>query len=76
MTAGTSRVIRLAMYELQYEELLRSRSQDLFPNYICSRFKKFVTSPLGDSQADLFLVDKDYRRSYVVEVELVDTLAL
>ena len=60
----------LAMYELQYEELLQGKSEELFPDYICSPFKKLVTSPIGDSQADLILVEKEYRRSYVVEVEL------
>jgi len=60
----------LGMYELQYEELIQNKGEELFPNYICSPFKKLVTSPLGDSQADLLLVEKDYRRSYVVEVEL------
>ena len=58
------------MYELQYEEFILGQSEHLFSDYICSPFKKLLTSPIGDSQADLILVEKEYRRSYVVEVEL------
>lgn len=59
-----------ALYELSFEALIAERGLDLFPDYICVRFNKLVTSELGSGRADLALIERHYRRWYVVEVEL------
>lgn len=58
------------MYESEYEQSILRYSVDLFPGYVCVPFKATVQSDIGNVQADLVLVDRDYRGWTIVEVEL------
>jgi hypothetical protein len=59
-----------SLFELDYEELLLQNANLLYPTFIAVRFKKTVHSEYGAGQADLALIDKQYRLWWVVEIEL------
>lgn len=59
-----------SVYESEYEQSILRYSADLFPGYVCVPFKATVQSDIGNVQADLVLVDRDYRGWTIVEVEL------
>ena len=59
-----------SMYEKDYEAAILANSFALFPNFICVEFKARVDSEYGVGQPDLALIDVQYRKWYVVEVEL------
>ena len=56
--------------EDDYEHSILAYADKLFPNYLCVKFKASVQSEFGTSQADLALVDVQYRGWVVVEAEL------
>lgn len=56
--------------EDDYEHSIIAYSNKIFPNYHCVKFKASVQSEYGTSQADLALVDVQYRGWVVIEVEL------
>ena len=59
-----------SMYESQFEDIVRSQAQSLFPEYITVPFKIIVQSENGTAKADLALIDKNYLGWWVVEVEM------
>ena len=59
-----------ALYESEYERLLLSNAQALFPEYHVVDFKPIIQSEHGSARPDLALVDRDLRSWWVVEVEL------
>jgi hypothetical protein len=59
-----------SVFEPEYEELVLQHSAALFPDFECVPYTRLVNSPVGDSKADLALVDRDYRSWYVLEIEL------
>ena len=59
-----------ALYEEEYERLLHTHSELLFPNYKLVYFKRTVESENGTAKADFALIDRKYRDWWVVEAEL------
>ena len=59
-----------ALYENEYEKLLLSNAQALFPDYHVVEFKPIIQSEHGTAKPDLALVDRELRLWWVVEVEL------
>ena len=59
-----------ALYENEYERLLLSNAQALFPDYHVREFKPIIQSEHGTARPDLALIDRDLRLWWVVEVEL------
>jgi len=59
-----------SVLESEYENSVRRYAPNLFPGYLCCRFNARVTSEEGVAQADLALIDTEYRGWAVVEVEL------
>lgn len=59
-----------ALREDDYERLLLANAAHLYPSWHVVRFKEIVESEYGKAKADLALVDRRYRRWWVVEVEL------
>jgi hypothetical protein len=59
-----------SIYESEYESSIKRYAENLFPGFWCGSFTELVKSEYGDSKPDLVLVDKQYRRWIVVEVEL------
>ena len=59
-----------AFFEFEYENLILSRAQGLFPEHYALPFKKQVESETGRGMPDLALIEKSYRRWWVVEIEL------
>lgn len=59
-----------SLYEIDYENAILRYAPELFPDFICVRFKELVESDYGNAKADLALIDKQYRSWIVVEVEL------
>ncbi len=58
-------------YEQDYERLLVNRAPDIFPTWLCAIFRETVEGDDGSrKQPDLALIDRYYRRWWVVEVEL------
>lgn len=57
-------------YENEFEGLILSHAQSLFPGFHCLRFDPLISTPLGDVKPDLALIDKSYRVWHIVEVEL------
>lgn len=58
------------MYENDYETLLLSRSEELYPEFHLIKFKHLVDTEYGSGRPDLALIARDYTRWWVVEVEL------
>lgn len=59
-----------SFYEFEYEALLLEHARLLFPEYVMVPFKTTLSSEAGSCQADLALIERQYRCWWVVEVEL------
>ena len=59
-----------ALYEAEYEEVLAEAGERLFPGSWLVPFKASVSSEHGTRKPDLALIDRKYRKWYVVEAEL------
>jgi hypothetical protein len=59
-----------AFFESEYEALVMNKAELLFPDYHIVPFKPTVQAELGRAKPDLALIDKRYRKWWVVEVEL------
>lgn len=59
-----------SLYEADFEGILLNNAGVLFPSYFACKFKRTVHSDVGSAAADLALIDLQYRRWWVVEVEL------
>lgn len=59
-----------AQYETEFERLLLAYAEILFPTWHLVPFKADVRSDEGVKRPDLALIDRDYRRWWVVEVEM------
>jgi len=59
-----------ALREREYETVIATEAEHLFPQFWFVRFKATVSSEEGSCKADYALIDKDYRRWWVVEIEL------
>lgn len=59
-----------AWFESDYENLLLAHAEFLYPTFHLVRFKCDVASEFGTARPDLALIDKNYRKWWVVEVEL------
>ena len=59
-----------SMLEAEYEQSIYRYSPSLFPGYRCLKFNEIVNSAFGGSQADMVLVDSEYRGWTIVEAEL------
>ena len=57
-------------YEAEFEELILSRANSLFPDYHVVSFKTPVESEDGRKIPDLALIERSYRYWWVVEVEM------
>lgn len=60
-----------ALAEAEFESILSQQSDLLSPDCWVVPFKKTVYAEGSSGRADLALIHKDYRRWYVVEVELI-----
>ena len=56
--------------ESEYEQILRSKADLIFPNWLLLPFKIDVFSPEGRKKPDFALVDRGMRAWWVVEVEM------
>lgn len=61
-----------ALFEGDYERLLLTHRDALYPHGHLVPFKCNVDSEFGRARADLALIDKSYRKWWVVEVETAD----
>jgi hypothetical protein len=59
-----------AFRELEYQALIEKHAESLFPGLILSRFHCVVEHEGFGNAADFTLIDPEYRRWWVVEVEL------
>lgn len=59
-----------SVLESEYEQSIYRYSPSLFPGYKCLKFNEIVDSEFGASQADMVLVDAEYRGWTIVEAEL------
>lgn len=59
-----------SFYEFEYENVILDRASLLFPEYHAVPFKKRVESETGRAIADLALIERSYRKWWVVEIEL------
>jgi len=59
-----------SILESEYEQSIFRYSDLLFPGYECLKFTAIVESSFGGSQADMVLVDREYRGWTIVEAEL------
>lgn len=59
-----------ALYESQYEIIVKENLLKMFPDIVLVDFKKTVSSEFGTAQADFAIIRKDYKQWWVVEVEL------
>lgn len=59
-----------AQYESEFERILLSYAETLFPTLHLVPFKADVRSDEGVKRPDLALIDRDYRRWWVVETEM------
>jgi len=66
------RVSPSATYEVDLENALLAHAAELYPGFHLVPFKRRVVSPFGGAIADLALIQKDYGRWWVVEVEIGD----
>lgn len=58
-----------AYYESEIESLIFQEAKHLFPNTLIANFKKTVESDMSSAKADFVLIDKLYRKWWIVEVE-------
>jgi hypothetical protein len=61
-----------ALYESDFERIIREQSATLYPDYYLTSFKTVVQSDYGNAMPDLALVDKECRSWWVVEIEKGD----
>jgi hypothetical protein len=59
-----------AQYEAEFERILLAYRTTLFPTWYLVPFKVDVQSDEGVKRPDLALIDRDYRRWWVVETEM------
>lgn len=59
-----------AQYETEFERILLAYADTLFPTWYLVPFKVDVRSDEGVKRPDLALIDRDYRRWWVVEAEM------
>jgi hypothetical protein len=60
-----------ALYESDFERLVQTHAQRVFPAFCVAPFKCLVETEDGETaKADLALVSRDYRDWWIVEVEL------
>ena len=59
-----------ALYEVEFERIVRQKSSVLFPGFHCVPFKKTVYSEDEAARPDYALVEAEYREWWVVEMEL------
>ncbi len=59
-----------SLFEADYESLLLANAGELYPTSHLVPYKKIVTSEYGSAMPDLALIDRRYRKWWVVEVEL------
>lgn len=59
-----------AQYESEFERILIAYADTLFPTWHLVPFKADVRSDEGVKRPDLALIDRDYRRWWVVEAEM------
>jgi hypothetical protein len=59
-----------AQYETEFERILLAYADPLFPTWHLVPFKVEVRSDEGVKRPDLALIDREYRRWWVVEVEM------
>lgn len=59
-----------SILESEYEQSIYRYASSLFPGYRCLKFIETVESEFGASQADMVLIDSEYRGWTIVEVEL------
>jgi hypothetical protein len=59
-----------SLFESDYENLLLAHANVLYPSSHLVTFKTIVSSEYGSAMADLALIDRGYRKWWVVEVEL------
>ena len=59
-----------SILESEYEQSIFRYSKSLFSGYVCLKFNEMVESSFGSSQADMVLVDMEYRGWTIVEAEL------
>jgi hypothetical protein len=59
-----------AQYEAEFERILLAYAATLFPTWFLVSFKADVHSDEGVKRPDLALIDRDYRRWWVVETEM------
>jgi hypothetical protein len=59
-----------AFFEFEYESLILSHASRLFAEHVAVPFKRQVESETGRATADLALIERRYRKWWVVEVEL------
>jgi hypothetical protein len=59
-----------ALYEVEFERIVRQKSSLLFPGFYCVPFKKTVFSEEDAARPDYALVEVEYREWWVVEMEL------
>jgi hypothetical protein len=64
--AGTS------LYETEMENILFQQASHLFSSFFLIRFKKTLFSEDGSAKADFILIDKLYRKWWIIEVEMSD----
>ena len=59
-----------SILERDFEQSIYRYADKLFPGYLCAPFKASVPSDFGTSQADMVLVDSEFRGWTIVEAEL------
>ena len=59
-----------SLLELEYENLIAGNAASLFPGFVFVPFKITVASEVGSKKPDYALIDREYRKWWVVEVEL------
>lgn len=59
-----------ALYEHEFEGIVMQHQNELFPGFSGARFDPILTTPMGNVQPDMILVDNHYRSLFVIEVEL------
>lgn len=62
-----------ALYETDFESLVIRHAPSLYPHLYVAEFKTLIGTEAGDTaKADLALIDKQYRRWWVVEAEMAN----
>lgn len=59
-----------SFFEFEYADLVASRAPLIFPDHYVVPFKKTVESEDGRATPDLALIERNYRKWWVVEIEL------